>query len=75
MNLNAITMGMTPQEKETYFEHLEKRQREEAAKIDAEKAAMKAYKERLIENILKNHNDFTYEELSKKSVRTLERIW
>ena len=75
MNLNDMTLGLTPQEKETYFEHLEKRHREEAIKIDAEKAALSAYKAQLIESILKNRNDFTYEELAKKSVRTLERIW
>lgn len=36
MNINAITMGMTPQEKEAYFKHQEKRHQEEAEKVDAE---------------------------------------
>lgn len=75
MNINDITMGMRPQEKETYFKHQEKRHQEEAEKVDTEKARMKAYKDSLIEDILKDRNDFTYEELAKKSVRTLERIW
>lgn len=75
MNINEITMGMTPQEKEIYFEHQEKRHQEEAEKLDAEKVRMRDYKERLIEDILKYRNDFTYEELVKKSVRALERIW
>lgn len=29
MNINDITNGMTPQEKEIYFAHMEKRHREE----------------------------------------------
>ena len=75
MNINAITMGMTPQEKEVYFTHQEKRHQEEAEMVEAEKASLKVYKDGLIKDILKNRNDFTYEELTKKSVRTLERIW
>ena len=75
MNLNDMTLGLTPQEKETYFEHLEKRHQEEAEKVDAEKAKLKTYKNDLIRDILKDRKDFTYEELAKKSVRTLERIW
>lgn len=54
MNINEITMGMTPQEKETYFKHQEKRHQEEAEKLDAEKARMKEYKVHLIEDILKD---------------------
>ena len=75
MNMNDITMGMTPQEKETYFKHQEKRHQEEAEKVDAEKAKLKTYKNDLIRDILKDRKDFTYAELAKKSVRTLERIW
>lgn len=75
MNINDITMGMTPQERETYFKHQEKRHQEEAEKVDAEKARMRDYKERLIEDILKDRNDFTYEELTRKSIRALERIY
>lgn len=75
MNINEITMGMTPQEKEIYFKHQEKRHQEEAEKLDAEKARLKAYKDDLIKDILKDRNDFTYDELVKKPVRTLERIW
>lgn len=75
MNINDITMEMTPQEKEIYFDHMEKRHREEAEELDAEKARMKAYKDSLIKDILKDRKDFTYEELAKKPIRTLERIW
>ncbi len=75
MNINAITTGMTPQEKEIYFNHQEKRHQEEAEKVDAEKARLKAYKDGLIKDILKDRSDFTYDELAKKPVRTLERIW
>ena len=37
MNINEITMGMTPQEKEIYFAHQEKRHREEAEKLELER--------------------------------------
>ena len=74
MNINEITMGMTPQEKEVYFKHQEKRHQEEAEKLDAEKARTKEYKDHLIEDIMKYRNDFTYEELARKPIRTLERI-
>ena len=32
MNINEITMGMTPHEKEIYFAHMAKRHREEQEK-------------------------------------------
>lgn len=76
MNItNDITNGMTPQEKEIYFNHMEKRHREEKEKIDAEKERLKEYKEKLIEDILKSRNDFTYDELKKKPIRVLEMIY
>lgn len=75
MNINEITAGMTPQEKEIYFQHQEKRHREEQEKIEQEKAQLRAYKEMLIDDILKSGANFTYTELKSKSIRTLERIW
>ena len=72
MNINEITMGMTPQEKDIYFAHQEKRHREEAEKIECEKAHLRAYKEGLIQDILKYNKNFTYDELKKKSIRALE---
>lgn len=75
MNINDITNGMTPQEKEIYFNHMEKRHHEEKEKLDAERERLKAYKEKLIEDILKGRNDFTYEELKKKPIRVLEMIY
>lgn len=74
MNINEITMGMTTQEKEIYFAHMEKRHREEAEKVQAEKERLKAYKECLIEDILKSKPDYPLEELKKMTTRTLERI-
>lgn len=44
MNINKITMGMTPQEKEIYFAHQEKRHREEAEKVQAERERLQVYK-------------------------------
>ena len=75
MNINEITMGMTPQEKDIYFAHQEKRHREETEKLESEKAQLRAYKESIIQDILKSNSNFTYEELKRISIRTLERIW
>ena len=75
MNINDITIGMTPQEKDIYFKHMEKRHREEKEKLDAEKDRLKTYKEKLIEDILKCRNDFTYDELKNKPIRVLEMIY
>ena len=75
MNINEITMGMTPQEKDIYFAHQEKRHREEVEKLEQEKAQLRAYKESIIQDILKNNINFTYEELKRMTIRTLERIW
>ena len=75
MNMNEITMGMTPQEKDIYFAHQEKRHREEAEKIEFEKAQLKAYKESLIEDIMKHNPNADYEQLKRMTTRSLERIW
>lgn len=45
MGLNEVTAGMTPQEKEIYFAHMEKRHKEEAEKIQLERERTRAYKE------------------------------
>lgn len=73
-DINEITMGMTPQEKEIYFKHMEKRHREEAEKVQDERDRMKAYKESLIEDILKHNPDSDVEKLRKLTIRSLERI-
>lgn len=78
MGLNEVTAGMTPQEKEIYFAHMEKRHREEAEKIRLEKERTRAYKESLIQDILAkgfNHNQYTEEQLRGKSIRVLEMMW
>ena len=75
MNINEITAGMTPQEKEIYFAHQEKRHREEQEKIEQEKAQLRAYKESLIEDIMKHNPNADYEALKKMTTRTLERIF
>ena len=51
MGLNEVTAGMTPQEKEIYFAHMEKRHKEEAEKIQLERERTRAYKESLIQDI------------------------
>lgn len=75
MNINEITLGMTPHEKEIYFSHQEMRHKQEAEKIDLEREQLKTYKEKLIEDILKSNKNFTYDELKRMTTRTLERIW
>ena len=74
MNINEITSGMTPQEKDIYFKHQEKRHRKEQEKLELEKAQLKTYKESLIEDILKFKPNFSRENLQKMTTRTLERI-
>lgn len=74
MNINEITMGMTPQEKEIYFAHQEKRHREEAEKLEAERERLKAYKQSLIEDIIKHKPDYPLDQLQRMTTRTLERI-
>ena len=78
MGLNEVAAGMTPQEKEIYFAHMEKRHREEAEKIQLERERTRAYKESLIQDILAkgyNHNRYTEEQLRSKSIRVLEMMW
>lgn len=75
MNINLIVSGMTPQEKAIYFKHMAKRHKEEAEKIAAERARMQSYKQSLILEILeKRSNDYTKDQLEKKSIRTLENL-
>lgn len=77
MGLNEVTAGMTPQEKEIYFAHMEKRHREEAEKIRLEKERTRAYKESLIQDILAkglNHNQYTEEQLRGKSISKVKEF-
>lgn len=74
MGINNIVMGMTPQEKEIYFKHREKRNNEEVEKVQSEKERLNKYKAGLIEDIMKRRPDFTYEYLVKKTIRILEMI-
>lgn len=76
MNItNSTVAGMTPQEKEVYFNHMEKRHREEKEKLEYEKERLKAYKESVVNDILKSGTCYSKEELMKKPIRTLERMW
>ena len=74
MNINEITIGMTPQEKDIYFAHQEKRHREEQEKLEQEKAQLKTYREKLISDILESNKNFSCDELKKMRISTLERI-
>lgn len=74
MNINEITLGMTPQDKEIYFAHMEKRHREEQEKLEAEKQHLRAYKQSLIEDIMKSNPTQDIEYLRKLTTRSLERI-
>lgn len=75
MNINEITMGMTPQEKDIYFTHMAKRHKEEQEKLELEKAQLKSYKQTLIEDILKIKPNYPITDLKKMTSRTLERIY
>ena len=75
MNINEITIDMTPQEKEIYFSHMEKRHREQAEKIEDEKNRLRTYKQSLIEDILKLKPDYPVDDLKRMTTRTLEKIY
>ena len=75
MNITpSITLGMTPQEKEIYFAHMEKRHREEAEYIQAQRERNREYRQLLIEDALKYRPEFTREQLQKMSIRRLELL-
>lgn len=75
-NINQIVIGMTPQEKEKYFSHLERNTRFELDKVEIEKEQRKNYKASLIEDIIKWANGkWTEDQLKAKDIRTLERIY
>ena len=74
MGINEITAEMTPQEKEIYFAHQEKRHREEAEKVEMERERLRAYKNSLISEIMEKSDRFTLEELVSKGIRTLEMM-
>lgn len=67
--------GMTPQEKDIFLKHVEKRHAEEAVKIADEKERMKVYRHQLIFDILSFTDKYTEEKLRKQSIRVLERIY
>lgn len=75
MNINEITLGMTPQDKEIYFTHMEKRHREEQEKLEAERQQLRAYKQSLIEDIIKSNPNQNIDYLRKLTTRSLERIY
>lgn len=67
---------MTDSDWARYTEHLALNARYEHERIEAEKAQRKRYKSLLIDDILNVANDrFTNEELERKSVTVLERIY
>lgn len=74
MNINGIISGMTPQEKNAYFEHMEKRHVEECEYMQARRAQNLTYRERLIAEILKRNANFSLDQLKEKSMRSLEII-
>lgn len=76
MNITpAVVDGMTPQEKDSYFKHMEMRHEQERVKLNDEKAELADYRAKLIEYILRNTDNFTEDELKAKPIRSLERIW
>ena len=75
MNItNEVVTGMTPQEKEIFFKHMEKRHREEAEKLRLERERLQTYKQGLIEDILKDSPNYPIDQLKKLTIRSLERI-
>lgn len=56
--MNNITMGMTSQEKQVYFNHLEKRTSEEQERVNAQRKRVAIYRESLIAEILNCNSNF-----------------
>ncbi len=75
MNMNLVTTGMTAQEREIYIAHQAENHEYEKIKIADERKANISYRQMLINDILAQGKNFTAEELSQKSLRTLERIY
>ena len=74
-SMNEIVTGMTPQEKQIYFAHMAMRAKEEEEYMQVRIEERKAYKKRLIADVMKyRQGEFTEEELKNKSVRALECI-
>ncbi len=74
-SMNEIVTGMTPQEKQIYFAHMSMRAKEEEEYMQVRIEERKAYKKRLIADVMKYRpGEFTEEELKNKSVRALECI-
>lgn len=74
-NLNTMVYGTTPQEREIVLERNRVAVNDELIRIEAEKARRREYKKMMIEDIMKFCNRFTREQLEKKDIRTLERIY
>lgn len=72
--MNNITMGMTSQEKQVYFNHLEKRTSEEQERVNAQRKRVAIYRESLIAEILNCNSNFTKEQLNGMRLSSLEMI-
>lgn len=75
MNMNSITMGMTPQEKQVYFDHLRENEEYEKIRRQDQRKENISYRQMLINDILAQGKNFTAEELNQKTLRGLERIY
>ena len=73
MNITCgMVEGMTHQEREIYFAHMEKRHREEREYMDARKQELIAYKKSLIEEVMAKHPENDREYLQKLTTHALE---
>jgi hypothetical protein len=76
MNITPqMTLGMTSDEQQIFFDHMAMRHRQEAEKLEAEKMALRSYKLDLIDDILRLSDKFNRDSLLRLSTRTLERIF
>jgi len=74
-SINEIVIGMNPAEKQVYLNHMAKRAKEDVEYMQTRIDEHKAYKARLIADVLKYRpNDFTEEELKHFSVKRLEYL-
>jgi len=74
-SINQIVIGMNPQEKKIYLDHMAMRARQEEEYMQTRIEEHKSYKARLIADVLKYRPaDFTEEQLKKMSVKALEYL-
>ncbi len=73
--INSMVYGTTPQEREIVLERNRVSVNDEQKRLEKEKSIRREYKKTLIDDILRFSGCWSREQLEKKDIRTLERIY